>query len=55
MSVEVVADHKGRPLPNTMTDRELLEEVLLKLRVFEDFGEDVAKKLAGHPMLAAFM
>lgn len=53
--VEITVDHKGRTLPNLMSDREVMEEILLKLRSFEDFGEGLAVKLSSHPMLAAFM
>ena len=42
-------DAKGRPLPETMTEREMLTEILLTMRQLADAIETVSKS----PMLSA--
>lgn len=42
-------DEKGRPLPVAMSDREILEEILLTLRGFNDALDQISKS----PMLGA--
>lgn len=44
-------DDKGRPVPESMSDRELLIETLAHMRVMYD----AITALGSNPMLAAFM
>lgn len=44
-------DAKGRTIPAEMTDREIAEETLLRLRNFDD----VLEGIAANPMMRAMM
>jgi hypothetical protein len=49
--VKVPTDDKGRPMPEVLSDRELLVEIATHLRVMYD----AITALGSNPMLAAFM
>jgi hypothetical protein len=48
-------DNKGRPVVSTMTDRELLEETVRRLRSTEDTIAAVMEAAKDNPMLSMFM
>jgi hypothetical protein len=55
-------DEKGRPLdgngrlaPSDMTDRELLEETVTRLRTGEDLITGVIESMKSNPMMRAMM
>ncbi len=49
--IVVNTDHKGRPFPATMSDRQIAEESLILLRAFGDALEVIAN----NPMLQMMM